>query len=162
MENIGFQDYLAWKALAFEWADSIDKKDWDRLRNILTPKLLVDYSMLGQPSTPDMESDAFIAWMSSPDFVGDPLVRTQHLLGAVSYEYVSEDEITAIHQIRAAHQRYSDDTLATVAYHAHGYGNIQHWYKRVEGAWKLSGLRPEMYWSENDLSKIFSRQGPAS
>jgi scytalone dehydratase len=154
-------------------------QDWDRLRSILSPSLLVisinyghrilkltspkvDYSMIGQPSMPDMESDAFIAMMSAPDFVGNPLIRTQHLLGAVSYKYVSEDEIIAIHQIRAAHQRYSDDTLATVVYHAHGYGRIQHWYKRVEGAWKLSGLRPAMYWSENEVSKIFSWQSPTS
>lgn len=153
-------------------------QDWNRLRNILAPKLLVilinyehrilkltspkvDYSMIGQPSMPDMESDAFIAMMSSPDFVGNPVIRTQHLLGAVSYEYVSENEIIAIHQIRAAHQRYSDDTLATVTYHANGHGRMQHWYKRLEGSWKLAGLRPEMYWSENDVSKIFSRQSPA-
>lgn len=111
---------------------------------------------------PDMESDAFIAMMSSPDFVGNPLIRTQHLLGGVSYEYLSENEIIAIHQIRAAHQRYSDDTFTTVAYHANGHGRMQHWYKRLEGSWNLAGLRPEMYWSENDVSKIFSRQSPAS
>lgn len=42
--------------------------------------------MIGQPCTRNMESDAFISMMSSPDFVGDPLIRTQHLLGGVSYE----------------------------------------------------------------------------
>lgn len=118
--------------------------------------------MIGQPCFPDMGSDAFISMMKSPDLVGDPLIHTQHLIGGVSYEYISEDEITAIHQIRAAHQRYSDDTLATVTYQAHGYGRIQHWYKRLAGSWKLAGLRPEMYWSENELSKIFPRQGLAS
>lgn len=118
--------------------------------------------MIGQPCIPEMESDAFISMMRSPDLVGDPLVHTQHLLGAVSYEYISENETTAIHQIRAAHQRYSDDTLATVAHRGHGYGRIQHWYKRVGGTWKLAGLRPEMYWTEHDFSKIFPRQNAAS
>lgn len=34
-------DYIAICQLAFEWADSYDKKDWNRLRNILAPNLMV-------------------------------------------------------------------------------------------------------------------------
>lgn len=118
--------------------------------------------MIGQPSVPNMKPEEFISIMSSPDFVGDPLIHTQHLVGGVSYEYVSENEVTAVHQVRAAHQRYSDLGLTNVAYRGHGYGKIKHWYKRVGNTWKLAGLQPEMYWSEHDFDKIFPRHSSAS
>ena len=118
--------------------------------------------MIGQSCIPLMESEEFISMMSSPDLVGDPLVHTQHLLGAVRYECVNESEIVAIHQIRAAHQRYSDLSRVNVAYRGHGYGNVKHWYKKIGNDWKLAGLRPEMYWTEHDFSKIFPRLPSAS
>lgn len=98
--------------------------------------------------------------MSSPDLVGDSRVRTQHLVGASSYEWISEAEISTIHQVRAAHQRYSDSDMKDVLHRGHGHGNVKHWYKKIEGTWKLAGVRPEMYWVEHDLSKIFP--GPDS
>lgn len=98
--------------------------------------------------------------MSSPDLVGDPLVCTQHLVGAARYEWISETEISAIHQIRAAHQRYSDSDLTIVSHRGHGHGTAKQWYKKIDGVWKLAGVRPEMYWVEHDLSKIFP--GPST
>ncbi|OKP13152.1 Scytalone dehydratase [Penicillium subrubescens] len=143
MASIPFEDYLATNAVAFEWADSIDKK--------------VDYSIIGQQCFPDMKAEDFLAMMSSPTLVGDPLVRTQHLLGGARYEKVSHSEITAVHQIRAAHQRYVDIDRTTVAYQGHNYGSVKHWYKRIDGVWKLAGVQPESYWLEHDFDKIFQQ-----
>ncbi|KAJ5580861.1 hypothetical protein N7450_007162 [Penicillium hetheringtonii] len=106
-----------------------------------------------------MSSEDFIAMMSSPGLLGNPLILTQHLIGAASYECISEDEISATYQIRAAHQSYTDSSLEVVAHRGHGHGNVKHWYKRVDGVWKLAGVRPEMYWVEHELSKIFTRPG---
>ncbi|KAJ5676020.1 Scytalone dehydratase [Penicillium macrosclerotiorum] len=155
MENIQFKDYLAVSRLVFEWADSYDSKDWDRLRKILAPSLMIDYTIVGHKCFPDMESEEFVSMMSSPDFLGDPLVKTQHLMGAVGYEWVSDTEIIATHQIRAAHQRYEDPDLTTVAYRGHGNSTVTHWYKKINGDWKLSGVRPKIYWNEYDFDKIF-------
>lgn len=38
---IEYQDYLGLSAAAFEWADSYDSKDWDRLRKCIAPELRV-------------------------------------------------------------------------------------------------------------------------
>lgn len=121
----------------------------------------VDYSIVGQQCFPHMEPEDFISMLSSPDFVGDPLVRTQHLVGAAAYEWVSEAEITATYQIRAAHQRYADLDLTTVAHRGHGYGVVKQWYKKIDGVWKFAGVRPEMYWNEHDFDKIFPRLSAA-
>jgi scytalone dehydratase len=120
----------------------------------------VDYSIVGQKSFPEMSADDFISMMSSPSFVGDPLIRTQHLIGAANYEWISETEISATHQVRAAHQRYSDAELTTVSGRGHGHGNAKHWYKKIGGTWKLAGVRPEMYWVEHDLATVFSEESP--
>ena len=92
--------------------------------------------------------------MSSPVFLGDPLIRTQHLMGASRYEKTSETEITGHHQIRAAHQRYKPDGV-TVENRGHGHSFVMHWYAKVDGQWKLCGLKPEVYWNEHDFDKIF-------
>lgn len=92
--------------------------------------------------------------VSSAIFLGDPLIRTQHLMGASKYERVSGDEVIGFHQIRAAHQRYAPDGV-TVENRGHGHSFIQHWYKRIDGTWKLSGLCPRVYWNELDFDRIF-------
>ena len=44
--NITFDDYLGLNHALFEWADSYDAKDWDRLRKVIAPTLRVS-----KPST---------------------------------------------------------------------------------------------------------------
>lgn len=44
--------------------------------------------------------------ISSAGFLGDPLLKTQHLLGACEYERIGEKEIMAKQQLRAGHLRY--------------------------------------------------------
>ncbi len=53
-----------------------------------------------------MPAAAFLAMISSPGFLGDPLLKTQHLLGACEYERVSETEVVARQQLRAGHLRF--------------------------------------------------------
>ena len=92
---------------------------------------------------------------SSPKFVGNPLLKTQHLVGLSSWVKVSEDEVVGTHQIRVAHQKYTDDSLSTVAIKGHAHGTATVWYRRVDGVWKFAGLKPELRWSEYDYDRIF-------
>jgi len=154
-KTISFEDYLAITEVHFEWADSYDNKDWKRLEKILAPTLLVDYSIVGHSKIEDMPMSEFVEMMSSPKFLGDPLVRTQHLLGASKYERISESEVIGHHQIRAAHQRYTGPDRLTVENRGHGHSFIKHWYRKVDGVWKLSGLCPQVYWNEHNFEKIF-------
>lgn len=102
-----------------------------------------------------MPREAFIEMMSSTAFVGNLLVRTQHLMGASRYEWVSDTEVIGNHQIRAAHQRYTDLSLTEVEYKGHGHSMVRHWYKKESGVWKLAGVCPRVYWNEHDFEKIF-------
>lgn len=93
--------------------------------------------------------------MSAPGFLGDPLVRTQHLIGASRYEWISKTELVGNHQIRAAHVRYNDLDRSKVDYRGHGHSMVRHWYKKESGVWKLAGVCPQVYWNEYDFDKIF-------
>ncbi|GAD99565.1 conidial pigment biosynthesis scytalone dehydratase Arp1 [Paecilomyces variotii No. 5] len=155
MYQIKYEDYIAITAIVFEWADSYDNKDWDRLREVLAPTMMIDYTIVGHDCFPDMPADEFVGMMSSPKFLGDPLVRTQHLMGAAKYEQLSETEIIGHHQIRAAHQRYTSNHRLVVEERGHGHSYVKHWYKKIDGCWKLAGVCPRVYWNEHNFDKIF-------
>ncbi|KAI6466729.1 succinate dehydrogenase flavoprotein subunit [Pyricularia oryzae] len=40
-DEITFSDYLGLMTCVYEWADSYDSKDWDRLRKVIAPTLRV-------------------------------------------------------------------------------------------------------------------------
>ncbi|KAG8528166.1 uncharacterized protein KY384_007083 [Bacidia gigantensis] len=155
-------DYLSFKTLSFTWADTYDTKDFGRLSTILAPALRIDYSIVAStlPKVERMPADDFLAFVSSPYFLGDPLIHTQHLLGASKFERISEDEVLGSWQIRAAHQRY--DQTGRVECNGHGHAMVEHWYKKVldgaEMVWKLAGVRPNVRWNEGNFEKIF--RGP--
>ncbi|KZF21406.1 Scytalone dehydratase [Xylona heveae TC161] len=153
--KITYEDYIALSELTFEWGDSYDAKDWDRLRKILAPTLLVDYTEVHGNKWEDMSSEEFVAMVSHHGFVGDPLVNTQHFIGASKWERISEDEAIGYHQLRAAHQRYTGPDKKTVEAKGHGHAMIKHNYRKVDGEWKFAGLRPTVRWNEFEFEKIF-------
>lgn len=57
----------------------------------------VDYSIVGYTLFENMPAEEFIGMVSSLEFLGDPLVRTQHLMGAAKYERISDTEIVGHH-----------------------------------------------------------------
>ena len=122
----------------------------------------IDYSIVGHSRIEDMPAKEFLGMMSAPQFLGDPLIRTQHMMGASKYERLSETEVVGHHQIRAAHQRYTGPDKLKVENKGHGHSHIDHWYRRVDGTWKLAGLCPKVYWNEFDFEKIFVSAGGLS
>ena len=102
-----------------------------------------------------MPAEAFVSMISSDGFLGDPLVKTQHLLGATEWERVSDTEVIGHHQLRAAHLRFTDATMQRVDRRGHSHATNEHFYKKVNGVWKFAGLRPTVRFNEYDFEKIF-------
>ncbi|KAL8784973.1 MAG: hypothetical protein Q9213_003634 [Squamulea squamosa] len=153
--EISFSDYLSLNATLYEWADSYDSKDWPRLRACIAPTLRIDYRSFLDKIWPAMPADEYIAMASSPSVLGDPLLKTQHFIGASKWEKVSEDEVLGWHQMRVPHQRYVDEGMKEVKVKGHAHGTNQHWYRKVEGAWKFAGLAPEIKWGEFEWDRVF-------
>lgn len=147
-------DALACQAVFFEWAESYDLKDWKRLESCLAPVLEEDYRSLGGPHNTDTPASKFVSYISRPDLLGNPRTKTQHLLGASKWEKTSDTEIVGHHQIRAGHQKYTDDTCQVAQYQGFAYGTNTYTYKKIDGLWKLAGLGIGVRWATGDMEKI--------
>ncbi|KAF2090923.1 Scytalone dehydratase [Saccharata proteae CBS 121410] len=149
-------DFQQIEAVLFEWADSYDSKDWDRLRKCIAPTLRIDYRSFLDKLWEAMPAEEFVGMASSPDVLGDPLLKTQHFIGGTRYEKVSDSEVIGWHQLRVPHQRYTDESRTKVAVKGHAHSTNQHWYKKVDGQWKFAGLSPDIRWGEYDFDQVFA------
>ncbi|KAK2626028.1 hypothetical protein QTJ16_004290 [Diplocarpon rosae] len=120
-----------------------------------SPSGEIDYRSFLDKLWEAMPSDEFVAMVSSPAVLGNPLLRTQHFIGGTRWEKVSADEIVGWHQLRVPHQKYRDAALTEVAVKGHAHSTNQHWYRRIDGVWKFAGLSPDIRWSEYDFDKVF-------
>ncbi|KAF2666832.1 Scytalone dehydratase [Microthyrium microscopicum] len=153
--NITFDDYLGLNTALFEWADSYDAKDWERLSKVIAPTLRIDYrSFLGK-LWEAMPAEEFVKMASDPNVLGNPLLMTQHFIGGSRWEKVSDTEVTGYHQLRVPHQRYTDETRKEVAVKGHAHSHNTHWYKKIDGVWKFAGLNPDIRWGEYDFDRVF-------
>jgi scytalone dehydratase len=143
-------------ASCFEWADSYDSKDWERLSKCIAPTLHVDYRSFLDKEWEAMPAAEFLTMASDPAVLGNPLLKTQHFIGGTRWEKVSDDEIIGWHQLRVPHQKYTDSTMSTVAVKGHAHSTNKHWYKKVDGEWKFAGLSPDIRWFEYDFDKVFA------
>jgi len=105
-----------------------------------------------------MPAAEFVGMASSPKFLGNARIKTQHLIGAGRYVRTGEDEMTGFHQMRVAHQKYKDDGLTEVLCKGHAHGKATVRYRRVGGLWKFAGLTPEIRWAEGEYDLIFREE----
>ncbi|KAM4057314.1 scytalone dehydratase [Hirsutella rhossiliensis] len=155
LEPLTFQEYLELSNLAFNWGDSYDAKDWARLKSIIAPTLFVDYTQIGKGKWEAMPAEDFMAMASHDDFLGDPCVKTQHLFGATRWERLSESKFVGHHQLRVAHQVYTAPDFKTVKVRGHGHATNEHYYTKIDGVWKFSGIKSCVRWFEHDFEKVF-------
>jgi scytalone dehydratase len=148
-------DVLDCQSAMFEWAESFDTKDWDRLSKCLAPTLYLDYRAVMGKMWEQMEAAEFVGMASNPHFLGNQRIKTQHFIGTGQWTQAGPDEIVAYNQMRVAHQKYADDELKEVLYTGHAHGKATMRFRRVDGDWMFSGLTPDIRWAENDYDKIF-------
>ncbi|KAK1749360.1 scytalone dehydratase [Echria macrotheca] len=155
--KITFEEFLGCTEAAFEWADSYDSKDWDRLRKCIAPTLRVDYRSFLNKLWEAMPAEEFVAMASDEKVIGNPNLRTQHFIsGASKWEKVSDTEIIGYHQLRVPHQVYTDAAMSKVVLKGHAHSHNTHFYKKVDGVWKFAGLCPDIRWTEDDFDKVFA------
>jgi scytalone dehydratase len=102
-----------------------------------------------------MPAAAFMDMITDDGFLGDPCVKTQHLLGATRWERLSDTQVIGHHQLRAAHQVYTSPDLQTLKLKGHSHATNEHYYTKIDGVWKFAGLKPTVRWNEHDFEKVF-------
>ncbi|KAG6015408.1 hypothetical protein E4U41_004638 [Claviceps citrina] len=146
---------LGCQAALFEWAESYDSKDWDRLSKCIAPTLYIDYRLFVGKLWEAMPAADFVHMVSDQRFLGNALIKTQHNIGASRWSQTAEGEVTGRHQMRVAHQKYADGTMKEVAHKGHGHGSATTWFRKVDGVWKFAGIQPEVRWNEFEMESIF-------
>lgn len=81
-------------------------------------------------------------------------MSTQHFIGAAKYVKVSDSEITAHYQVRAAHLRWKDDARTQEGLRGHGHGELVQHYVKLDGTWKLAGWKPQSFWDEHEFRQL--------
>ena len=153
-------DLRACATLAFEWAEACDTKNFSKLISILAPTVLVDYTGARLDTAPrTLTSSTFASALARPERLGNAALRTQHLLGAVKWEEPEHGALHGTFQIRAAHQLLADEHLDVIK-EGHDHGVVRLRFVKVAGSWKISGVKPDIWWSEGDLVKLFQSVGP--
>ncbi|KAK9244367.1 Scytalone dehydratase, partial [Lipomyces tetrasporus] len=104
------------EAALFEWAERL------RSHYFGSNLLQIDYRSFLDKLWEDMPVEQFIAMASGPQFLGNPLIKTQHFVGLSLWEKTSESEVVGRHQVRGPHQKYTDESRTTVAVKGHSYG----------------------------------------
>ncbi|KAF2111963.1 Scytalone dehydratase [Lophiotrema nucula] len=146
-------DVLGCQAALYEWAESYDTKDFDRLTKCIAPVLHIDYRSFLNKMWEAMPATEFVSMASS--LLGDKRLKTQHFAGAAKWVRTSDTAITGYHQMRVAHQKYGDDELKEVLLTGGAHGMCTIWYQKVEGEWKFAGIQPDIRWSTGDQDKMF-------
>ena len=86
-------------------------------------------------------------------------MKTQHFLGGSKWECLDDGSVSVDNQIRVAHQRYTDEAMTEMVNKGHAHGRTKHWYKKINGSWKLEGVAPALYWTEYDLFGTLNPEG---
>ncbi|KAL4950056.1 Scytalone dehydratase [Aspergillus filifer] len=150
-----FDDVTDCEGVLFEWAESYDSKDWERLRRCIAPSLRIDYRAFVNKLWEDMPAAEFIAMASSPHFLGNPYLKTQHFVGRTKWEKIDDDVILGHHQMRVAHQKHADAEMKEVIAKGHSHGSATMTYRKVDGVWKFAGIEPEVRWTEFGGDNLF-------
>ncbi|RMZ74759.1 hypothetical protein DV737_g5765, partial [Chaetothyriales sp. CBS 132003] len=116
----------------------------------------IDYRTVLNKLWEEMPADELVTLASNPHFLGDNTLRTQHFVGGSRWVQESPEKIIGHHQLRVAHQRYTDESQKTVALKGHAHGTATVVYRKIDGQWKFAGLTPNIRWSEYDYDRIFA------
>jgi scytalone dehydratase len=114
----------------------------------------IDYTVVTGDVFVDMSPDDWIKYCSDPRFLGGKRMSTQHLIGAGKYIKVSDTEITAHYQIRAAHLRWKDEARTQEGLRGHGHGELIQHYQKIDGVWRLAGWKPSSFWDEHEFQEL--------
>lgn len=83
------------------------------------------------------------------------VVTTQHLIGGVAKWEKTADEIKATFQIRVAKVKWRDQKCADEVARANAHGVCTVPYRKIDGVWKVAGLKPHIAWVLGDPHVFF-------
>jgi len=153
--DITFPEFLALSRLTFEWADAYDSKDFARLAAILAPTVTLDYSEAFGQKPMTMSRDDFMKLSNNENRLGG-IVDCIHHIGGSKYDRTGSDSVTGYHQVRTEYKRWKTMEKKEVEATGQGLTLMVHWYKKIDGVWKLAGTKPGGRMNDFNFDNIFT------
>jgi scytalone dehydratase len=103
-----------------------------------------------------LTADQFLELSKNKNRLGG-LVDCIHHVGASKFERTGPDTVTGHHQVFVKYKRYrsmvkkEDEVEAT----GEGLTMMLHYYQKVDGNWKLAGVKPQVRMSQFNFPEIF-------
>ncbi|OCL15441.1 Scytalone dehydratase, partial [Glonium stellatum] len=79
-----------------------------------------------------------------------------HHISRSKFVKTSADEVTGYHQVRTEYKRYTSMDKKEIEATGQDLTMMLHFYKRIDGKWKLAGVKPTGRMSEFNFEKIFT------
>lgn len=83
-----------------------------------------------------------------------------HHIGGSKYDRTGPSTVTGYHQVRTEYKRYKTLEKKEVEATGQGLTLMIHWYKKIDGEWKLTGTRPGGRMNDFNFDKIFVEPKP--
>lgn len=133
-----------------------------RLRAVLGPQIDVDYRVVSDAiPNKTYTREEFIAGFLSPERLGNEKLLTQHLLGQGYFKSVSASEIVVEWQQIAGHGRWIDGSPPSkkqVDRTCDGKSYMEQRYTKIDGYWKIAGLKPSLLYGVGELEDLVAEQ----
>jgi 3-phenylpropionate/cinnamic acid dioxygenase small subunit len=135
--------------LVIRYATSLDRRDWDALRECFFDDAVADYGVLGRYEG----VDAILTGAREPL---QRLDASQHLLGNLVVEFTDADNAVVTSYVQAQHYLANaiGDSLATIG------GTYTDEVRRVEGRWRIARLTLAVTWQTGNTSILAPRAVP--
>ena len=118
---------------------SADRRDWNRLRNVLADTVALDYSSLSGSEPADISGDDLLAvWRGN---LGG-FEATQHLLGSFVFDAVATTEVQVRFYAIATHVLHRGHGESTWTVAGHYDATLRH-----DGRWRLTALTLHTDWA---------------
>lgn len=115
----------------------------------------LDYSEAMGTKFENIPAKQFVAMSNHKNRMGG-LVDSIHLIGGSKYERTGPDAVTGHHQVRTEYTRFTGMDKKTVEARGYGLTMMLHSYKKIDGKWKLAGVKPCTRFDAFNFDKIFA------
>ena len=84
------------------------------------------------------------------------IVDCIHHVGVSKYDRTGPDTVTGHHQVRTEYRRWKTMERKEVEATGEGLTVMLHFYRKVDGVWKLEGVKPLTRMNDFNFEKIFA------
>jgi hypothetical protein len=144
-------DHLAIVGVSISYASGIDRRDWERYREVFTQQCEFDFSSFsGTPPTTLTNQQ----WADNVRSLNGNFDATQHIMTNHDITFLGPDEAVGVNELQAQHF-FTAESMASFGREAAAAwcflgGHYTNSYARSDGRWRIARCRLDVRWRTGD------------